>query len=101
MSITVTRTTVVRVHQELDAVGCRQLERILDDLVVHQGAADLIVDLSNAGRFDEQLRSILDTTKEQLSAHGGILEVRTPPEPTVELLDIVENVATFAPVDPG
>ncbi|MEL7208859.1 MAG: hypothetical protein AAGK32_11635 [Actinomycetota bacterium] len=99
MSITVTRTTVIRVHQELDEIGCRQLERILDDLVVHQGTSDLIVDLSHAGRIDKELKTILDTTKTNVSRLGGVLEVRTPAEPTTELLDIVEDVTTFAPVD--
>ena len=55
MSISVSRTIVVRVHQELDALGCRQLDRILADLIDNRDATDLILDLSRVGHIDSRL----------------------------------------------
>ncbi len=45
-AISVTRTVVVRIDQELDETGIGQVRRILHDLIEDQGVRDLLVDLS-------------------------------------------------------
>ena len=100
MSISVTRTTVVRAHHELDAIGCQQLERILTDLIDHQGITELIIDLSHVGHIDHSLKAVLDRAQAQTDALGGTLELRTPPEPTTELLEMAEEISTFIPTGP-
>lgn len=99
MSISVTRTTVVRVHHSLDTVGCQQLDRILADLIDNQGISELILDLSRAGPIDVGLEAVLDQTRKRLECHAGTLELRTPPEPTVQLLDMADDIPVFAPID--
>lgn len=94
MSISVSRTVVVRVHDALDEVGCRQLDRILSDLI-SQGVADLIVDLSHVEEIDAGLKEVLDQVQKSVAGLGGTVEVRTPPEPDPKLLDIVEELPTF------
>jgi anti-anti-sigma regulatory factor len=86
MSISVTRTTVVRAHHELDATSCQQLDRIVTDLIDNQGHTDLIVDLSQARHIDHSLRAVPERAQTRTDALGGTLEIRTPPEPTGELL---------------
>jgi anti-anti-sigma factor len=101
MSISITRTTVVRAHHELDATSCRQLDRIVTDLIDNQGHTDLILDLSQVGHIDHSLRAVLERAQTRTDALGGTLEIRTPPEPTNELLKIVEEIPAFAPIEPA
>lgn len=98
MSITVSRTVVVRAHHQLDAVGCRQLDRILSDLIGSQGVADLIVDLSSAGSIDPALKDVLDRAQEAVGKLGGTIELRSPAEPAPALLALIEEIPTFAPL---
>jgi len=100
MSISVSRTVVVRAHDALDEVGCRQLDRILSDLVESQGVSALIVDLSDVGEIDSALKAVLDRVQGSVGRLGGTIEVRTPPEPEPELLDIVNEIPTFVPIGP-
>lgn len=100
MSISVSRTTVVRAHHELDALGCQQLDRILTDLIEHQGITDLIIDLSRVGHIDHSLKAVLDRAQTQTDAVGGTLELRAPPEPTSEFLEMADEIPTFTPIEP-
>ena len=100
MSITVSRTIVVRAHHQLDAVSCQQLDRILPDLIEHQGLSDLIIDLSEAVRIDPALKSVLDAARNAVTDLGGTIEVRTPPEPATELLELIDEIPAFAPIEP-
>ncbi|MDH3680632.1 MAG: hypothetical protein OEV40_11845, partial [Acidimicrobiia bacterium] len=88
-------------HHELDAVGCQQLERILDDLIEQQGITDLILDLSHAGQIDPGLKAILDRIQNRIESLAGLLELRTPAEPTTELLEMADEIPTFIPVEPA
>lgn len=101
VSISVGRTVVVRVHNQLDAVGCAQLDRILSDLIGSHGIADLLVDLSHAGRIDRGLKDVLDQASEAVEKIGGTIEVLTPPAPGADLLELIEDIPAFAPVDPA
>ena len=101
MSISVTRTTVVRVHQELDELGCRQLDRILTDLIDHQGIRDLIVDISEVDDVSGELHAVLARALRAVEATGGALELRTRPEPSDELLAMIEDIPTFTPIEPS
>lgn len=96
MSISVSRTVVVRVHDALDEVGCQQLDRILNDLI-SQGVADLIVDLSHVEEIETGLKDVLDRVHKSVGGLGGTIEVRTPLEPDPKLLDLVEEIPTFVP----
>lgn len=96
MSISVSRTVVVRVHDVLDEVGCSQLDRILSDLI-GQGVSDLLVDLSRVEEIDRGLKAVLDRVRDNVAGLEGTIEVRTPPEPDPKLLDIVEEIPTFVP----
>ena len=100
MSISVRRTTVVQVHDELDTTGCQQLDRIVTDLIDHQGLTDLILDLSSVGHIDPALETVLDRAQHQIDTLGGTLELRTPPAPTAELLEMAETIPTFSAIEP-
>ncbi len=101
MSISVSRTTVVRAHHELDATACQQLDRIVTDLIDSQGYTDLILDLSHVGHIDHSLRAVLERAQTRTDALSGTLEVRTPPEPTNELLEMAKEIPTFTPIEPA
>lgn len=101
MSITVSRTVVVRAHHQLDSVGCQHLDRILSDLIGSQGVADLIVDLSDAGPIDPSLKDVLDRAQDAIGRLGGTIEVRTPPGPAPALLELIDEIPAFAPVEPA
>ena len=99
MSISVTRTTIVRVHHELDTTGCEQLQRILVDLIDHQGITELILDLSHAQHIDRGLEAVLAQTQTLIDDRNGTLELRTPPEPSTDLLDMVDEIPAFTPLE--
>lgn len=100
MSITVSRTVVVRVHHQLDSIGCQQLDRILSDLIGSQGVTDLIVDLSKAGAVAPEVREVLDLAREAMEFVNGSMEIRIPTESSHEVRDLAEEVRVFIPVDP-
>ena len=97
MSISVRRTTVVRVHDKLDASGARQLEQILLDLVDHQGITDLLVDLSEVGSLDEDLESMLAGLRNRIDRVGGSLELRTAAR-TRAAVAVSTRIPTFVPI---
>lgn len=98
-SISVVRTIVIRVHQQLDPTGLEQLQRILHDLIEDQGVGSLIVDLSAGVPADSPIAAILASAKADIERGGGMLELRIPVDSPPELIGLAEQIPTFRPLE--
>lgn len=94
-AVTVTRTIVVRVIEQLDDTKLGQLKRILDDLIDDQGVSHLIVDISDAGEGDFRAVDVVTEAADRLDKLGGLLELRAPTNLSPELRDLADEIPMF------
>ncbi len=93
--VAITRTTVVRVSGSVGEGDTDGLERILLDLIQNHGIRDLAVDLSSTREVAPGVAAVLEGIQRLLDDRGGSFLVRTPPEPSTELVEMAEDVSTF------
>lgn len=93
--VAIKRTTVVHVTGNVAESDAEDLERIVLDLVQNHGIRDLSVDLSGTRSLDPRVAQVLEGIQKLVDDVGGSLVVRTPPEPSDELVELAEEVSTF------
>ena len=98
--VAIKRTTVVHVSGSVDEGDTNGLERILLDLIQNHGIRDLAVDLSTAVDVAPSIARVLEDIQKLIDDVGGSFVVRTPPEPSTELVEMAEDVSTFVPLTP-
>lgn len=73
-------TVVVTAHGELDAAGCAQLRRILEDLIDGQGNLSIVVDLDDTWASGVDSLPVFEWALERSARRGGRLVFSRPPE---------------------
>jgi anti-anti-sigma regulatory factor len=93
--VAIKRTTVVHVSGTVTSRDEEGLERILLDLIQNHGIRDLAVDLSATHHVAPGVATVLESVQKLIDDVGGSFLVRTPPEPSTELVEMAEDVSTF------
>ena len=94
------RITVVRVSGTLDARAVGHLERICRDLIHDHGVAHLLLDLTSGYDPESLVPAVVESVDAWMTERGSSLELRLPSSPTEELIELANDVVTFAVVDP-
>lgn len=98
--VAIKRTTVVHVSGTITTADEEGLRRILLDLIQNHGIRDLAVDLSAARGLARGVATVLESVQKLIDDVGGSFLVRTPPEPSTELVEMSEDVSTFVALSP-
>ena len=93
--VAIKRTTVVHVSGTITTRDEEGLRRILLDLIQNHGIRDLAVDLSATRGLSPGVATVLESVQKLIDDVGGSFLVRTPPEPSTELVGMAEDVSTF------
>lgn len=96
--VKIKRTTVVHVSGTVGSADEEGLRRILLDLIQNHGIRDLAVDLSATDDVAPGVAAVLEDVQKLVDDVGGSFLVRTPPEPSTELVEMAEDVSTFVPL---